>query len=304
MRRLGLILALGLGACSLTTPMPDTDMPIPATDAPLSWAQVTALKAPPAGQRDHYGPHAQQFGELRLPAGPGPHPVVVLIHGGCWLADFSLDYFAHWADWLQARGYASWNIEYRRLGDPGGGWPGTLQDVGAAIDHLRTLAQAHPLDLNRVTLAGHSAGGHLALWAGTRTRLPAESELAVSHAPLTAQRIIGLAPIVDLASYRIGPPGSCHAAVERLMGGPPEAWPVRYDEASPAQRLPLGVPGTLIIGQADTIVPPERVRQFRDEAQNQGDEISLIELPGAGHFDTGVPTAASAAAMLRALSTP
>jgi len=122
--------------------------------------ELTAVPARPADMRVEYGPDSNQFGELRLPAGSGPHPVVALIHGGCFKAAYaSLRDLAPTGDALKAQGIATWNVEYRRLGQPGGGWPGTYQDVGHAVDQLRALAETYRPDLNRVVIVGHSAGG-------------------------------------------------------------------------------------------------------------------------------------------------
>ena len=122
------------------------------------------LVAPPAEARISYGDDALQFGELRLPDGPGPHPVAIVIHGGCWLGEFDLTHIGTLAEALNEEGIAAWVIEYRRIGNPGGGWPGTFEDVARGADHLRKIAKEHPLDLDRVIAVGHSAGGHLALW--------------------------------------------------------------------------------------------------------------------------------------------
>ena len=125
-----------------------------------------------------YGSDPLQFGELRLPPGKGPFPVAVVIHGGCWTKGFdTLKGTAPIASALAAKGIATWNIEYRQVGDPGGGWPGSFQDWGAATDHLRVLAKSHPLDFKRVTTVGHSAGAHAALWIAARPRLPGGSEI-------------------------------------------------------------------------------------------------------------------------------
>lgn len=275
--------------------------PLPHTDTPLSWGDVQALPAPMPGKRLTYGDAPEQFGYLRVPDGPGPHPVVVLIHGGCWLNAFDLEYFEHWAATLVEQGFATWNIEYRRLGDAGGGWPNTFLDVGRAIDQLRALAETYSLNTNDVRAMGHSAGGHLALWAATRRENASDAALKTSD-PLALNQVIGLAAIGDLSEYRIGPPNSCHSSVDQLMGGDPKRFPDRYTEGSPAARLPLGVLSHLLQGDADPIVAPESVRRFVTNAQASGDPSNYIELPGAGHFDLGVPTAASLAAVLRALS--
>jgi len=155
----------------------------PPAKAPISFRELLAQPRAQADARIAYGPDPLQFGELWLPKSPrasASHPVVVLIHGGCWQASLPglelMDYMA--AD-LQEQGYAVWNLEYRRIGGPGGGYPGTFQDVAAGVDHLRSIATRHRLDLRRVALSGHSAGGHLALWAGMRHRLPSSSPLTV-----------------------------------------------------------------------------------------------------------------------------
>lgn len=294
------LLTVLLAGCSLIPAMKPERPQIPDTTTPLAWGDVLAMPMPAAGQRLRYGPAEQQFGELSLPDGRGRHPVVVLLHGGCWLNQFDLSYFRHWADWLRQRGFAVWNLEYRRIGDAGGRWPGTLADVADGIDHLQTLAESYPLDLRQVRVMGHSAGGHLALWAATRARLPASSPLYRPQ-PLPLQQVIGLAAITDLAAYR-AQPGSCNAAVDELLGGSPTGVPERYAQASPRMRLPLGVEQVLVTGEVDSIVSAASVQAYADAARDSGDRARIWTLPGAGHFDTGVPTPSSAAAVARALS--
>ena len=147
---------------------------VPASAGALMSPQdLQALPAEVPDHRVHYGKDSSQYGELRLPKGKGPHPVVVLIHGGCFKAAYATPRdLAPMGDALKVDGIATWNIEYRRLGQPGGGWPGTYLDAGHAVDELRGLAGRHSLDLGRVVLLGHSAGGHLAMWAAARPRVP------------------------------------------------------------------------------------------------------------------------------------
>ena len=141
--------------------------------AQLSQQDVARLSVPPADHRIAYGPDAMQFGDLRLPKGSGPHPLAIIVHGGCWLAAFAdLQLMAPLSDALTRAGIATWNIEFRSVDSRGGGWPNTLLDVASAVDHSRELAAQHPLDLKRVVVIGHSAGGHLAQWAAARHRLP------------------------------------------------------------------------------------------------------------------------------------
>ena len=246
------------------------------------------MPLPAPGARIVYGTDPEQFGELRLPPGAGPFPVVVLIHGGCWRAEFDYKYVTHLAAWLTARGVATWTIEFRRIGQEGGGWPGTFQDVARATDHLRVIAQKEPLDLKRVFAAGHSAGGHLALWLASRGQLAESSEIFAKD-PLPIQGVLGLAAITDLAQYRIGPAQSCHAAVDLLLGGDPETFPVRYAATSPRERLPLGVRQIFVHGERDPIVDPASVRAYAAAATKAGDRATVLPLPGAGHFEASVP---------------
>jgi acetyl esterase/lipase len=258
------------------------------------------LPLPPRGVRISYGDAPQQFGELRVPSGAGPFPIFILIHGGCWLSDFDYTYCTHLAAWLAANGYATWTIEYRRLGDAGGGWPGTFLDVANAADALREIGKTKPIDTRRVYAAGHSAGGQLALWLASRARLAKESELFV-EAPMQIRGVVGLSAITDLYEYRKGPAKSCHASVELLLGGAPETVERRYSETSPMQRLPLGVPQVFIQGERDPIVSPDSVRAYVAAATKAGDEAKLLALPNAGHFEPTVPIAASEPALREAL---
>jgi acetyl esterase/lipase len=253
--------------------------------------------APPANHRLAYGPAAQQFGDLRLPLGEGPFPVVVGIHGGYWRARYDLTYFGHVCAALTARGMATWNIEYRRLGDVGGGWPGTLLDVAAAADHLRALAPTYHLDLTRLVAVGHSAGGHLACWLAGRGRIPPDSPVW-SAEPLSLRGVVSLAGVLDL---RRG--WELHLSqniVEQFLGGTPTTVPERYDVASPYELPPLGVRQTLLHGTADDSVPFELSERYAARARERGDIVSLISLPCAGHFELVDPTSAEWSAVERA----
>src|SRR5438132_9320670 len=119
-------------------------------------------------ERIAYGPDRFQFGDLRLPSGSGPRPVAIVIHGGFWREKYDLEYIVPVCEALTAAGVVTWNLEYRRIGNAGGGWPGTFEDVAAGADHLHSLAHEFNLDLNRVIAIGHSAGGHLAFWLASR----------------------------------------------------------------------------------------------------------------------------------------
>ena len=172
MRKTLWLALLAISACA--SPARHHSDPVPMANkdpaAMLTWTELSARPLPPSGLRIAYGDGPEQFGELRLPASTGPHPVVVLIHGGCWLSDFDYRYMTHLGDALATQGYASWTIEYRRLGASGGGWPQTFTDVGLALDALRDIAATQPLALGRIVTVGHSAGGQLALWLAARPR--------------------------------------------------------------------------------------------------------------------------------------
>jgi len=245
-----------------------------------------------------YGDDAAHFGDLRLPAGPGPHRVAVLIHGGGWQAIHHLDLMDPVAEDLTARGWATWNIEYRRLGQAGGGWPGTFLDASRAVDHLATLASKHDLDLGRVVAVGHSAGGHLVLWLAARSRIPAVSRLATGPAPFRLTGVVSLAGSSDLARMWSLRPERMSA----LMGGTPSEVPDRYTVTSPIEMLPLGVPQILVHGTDDRSVPVELSRDYVARARAAGDEARLVELPGVDHFAVIYPPAAAWARTLEALA--
>lgn len=277
-------------------------MSLIAQAAPITWKEVAAIPQPPAGEKISYGTAPQQFGELRLPQGKGPFPVAVIIHGGCWLAAYDYAYINPLAAALTAQGIATWTIEYRRLGDEGGGWPNTLLDVAKATDHLRVIAKTHAIDAGRVVSMGHSAGGQLALWLGARHKFGKKSDLFVKK-PLALKGVLGLAPITDLASYRIGPPDSCNASVDQLLGGTDTQQAVRYAQASPLALLPLGLPQRLVQGGKDPIVPLASVSAYAAAASKAGDDATVIADEALGHFDPAVPhTALGEAAVAAAKS--
>lgn len=233
-------------------------------------------------ERLHYGRLASQFADLRLPCGAGPFPVVAGIHGGWWRAAHGLDTHAHLCAALVAEGIATWNIEYLRIGEPGGGWPETLLDVGAALDSLREAARLYPLDLSRVVTVGFSAGGQLALWAASRHKLAPSDPLHVSR-PLALKGAISLAGAVDLrrcAQLRLS-----DRVVEAFLGGSPNEVPERYTSCSPMELVPCGVPHTLVHGTGDTSVPHEISERYYAAATAAGDDCELILLEGAQHFE-------------------
>jgi acetyl esterase/lipase len=249
---------------------------------PMTSKDLIALPQPPADHTLAYGDQPQQYGELRLPAGGGDHAVAIVIHGGCWQAPYGLDQVRALCAALTAAGVATWSLEYRRLGEPGGGWPGTLEDVARGADHVRVLARQYALDLDRVVAVGHSAGGHLALWLAARERLPAGTALR-GESPLRLRGVVSLAGIADLRDAAERP--LCGDAPIELLGGRPDQVPDRMRIASPVESLPFGVPQTLVFGALDGIVPPEHGRLHLEAAKRAGDTATLRILEGCGHFE-------------------
>lgn len=228
------------------------------------------------GRTYSYGPSRSQCADLYLPIGPGPHNVIVLIHGGSWMKRYKRIVMRSLAGDLLARGWAVWNIEYRRVGD-GGGWPMTFDDVAAAIDHLAELDA--PLDLDRgVTLIGHSAGGHLALWAAGREHLAAGAPGHIDGEPrVRIERVIAQAGVCDLAgAYQRWKGGR----VLDFIGGSPEELPERYAVGDPMQLLPLSMPALLVHGVLDETVSVELARNYERAARAAGGAIELVEVLG------------------------
>lgn len=227
-----------------------------------------------------YGPHPAQFAELTLPPEPGPHPVAVVLHGGFWKRQYDLSLGRMLALDLTDAGVAVWNVEYRRVGHEGGGWPGTVDDVAAAVDLLAEAADAllvegagSVLDLSRVVAIGHSAGGHLATLLATRP-----GPVVVPVTGVVSQA--GVLDLVAAARDRLG-----DDAAQRLSGGTPAEVPDTYAAASPIARLPVGVPISCVHGDRDRDVPATQSIDFVHRARAAGDRAELIMLEGVGHYE-------------------
>jgi acetyl esterase/lipase len=247
----------------------------------LTGDDLVHFTSPPPDVKIAYGSDPLQFGELRLPEGEGRHPVVIFVHGGCWLSEYDLSHTRKLTAALAARGVAVWSLEYRRVGDEGGGWPGTFQDVARGADFLRSLARDYPLDLGRVVAAGHSAGGHLALWLGARPRLPKDSPLYTPD-PISVAGVLALAPAPDLEPLERE--GVCGNVIDGLVGGSPDRFPERYLQVSGTGFVPLGLPQTLIVGAYDASWAPAG-RLYYETALRAGDHPRLVEAPESGHFE-------------------
>lgn len=241
----------------------------------------TARAAPPADARIPYGSAPQQFAELRVPQGKAPHPVVMLIHGGCWLAEYDLAHVAGIAEALRQDGIATWTIEFRRVGNDGAGDPGTFDDIRAAYDSLVAQGKTHGLDTKRIVLAGHSAGGHLALW------LAAERGVKV-------RGTVGLAAITDIAAY--AQPTGCGAGITRLLGGTPAERSDVFTARSPVTRGKASGVVTLVVATEDRIVPRAQADAYLARFPNS----RVIEQPG-GHFDVVAPWTDAWRAALKAI---
>ena len=247
--------------------------PVLAVDI-MNSSALASFPNPPADHVISYGEDRLQFAELRLPPGQGPFPVMLLIHGGCWLAEYDIAHIRKLAAAFTAEGIATWTIEYRRVGDNGGGWPGTFDDVAAATDHLVSMAGKFELDLDRFITAGHSAGGHLAIWLANRpSQWPAK---------LKPGAVLALAPAADLAWLH--QQQVCGNVVDKLMGGSPARYPQRYHLGSGTARLPLEVPQTIIIGKHDSSWTPVGHR-YIEAALQKGNTPQVITADESGHFE-------------------
>lgn len=252
---------------------------------PLTWPDLTSRSRPHADAALTYGVDPYQEVDLWLPHKFGPHPVVLMVHGGCWQTEVEDRKLMEWiaAD-LRADGIALWNIDYRGVDRAGGGYPGTFLDAGAAADLLRGQAARFRLDLRRVVAVGHSAGGHLALWLAARPRLPTNSPLRTAH-PLPIAHVISLGGLPDLEETAASPDNGCGTeVVAKLVGDPPH-----YADTSVPRLLPLGVPQDLVNGREDRIIPHRMATDYVAKAKAAGDPVTLHTVPHTGHVELVTP---------------
>jgi acetyl esterase/lipase len=235
----------------------------------MSSDSILTLAPPPADVRLAYGSDPNQFGDLRFPKSKGPFPVVMNIHGGFWRAKYDLAHAGHLCGALTAKGLATWNLEYRRVGNEGGGWPGTFEDIGKGFRFLPQVAKKYNLDPTRALVMGHSAGGQLAV-------------CLAAHEP-AVKRVVSLAGVVDLQGA--WEQHLSNDAVVEFLGGKPKDVPEHYHDADPMQ---LAIPQAtqwFIHGLADDVVPPTFSRNYVQEKQKKKEDAHLLEISQAGHFE-------------------
>jgi acetyl esterase/lipase len=253
----------------------------------MTWPDLTSRRRPEPTQTIRLGERSWEVVDLWLPDGPAPHRVVLMVHGGCWqkaIADRTL--MNHAAEDLRRRGLAVWNIEYRGVDEPGGGYPGTFLDVARAADALTQHAGAFGLSADGVVAFGHSAGGHLALWLAARPRLSPSSPLYMA-APLRLSAVVNSGGLADLAASAAVTDRSCLADVfDRLVGAPRAG---ALSDTSPAELLPLGVLQVCVNGEQDRIAPPVLGHGFADRARAAGDPVEIHVLSQTGHVELIAP---------------
>ncbi|MDH7976004.1 alpha/beta hydrolase [Sphingomonas sp. AR_OL41] len=263
----------------------------------LDWGDLLGRPRPAPDATLSYGADPLQQVDVWIPKGAGPFKTVLMVHGGCWTTDIATRDLMNWvADDLRHAGYAVWNIEYRGVDRPGGGYPGTFADVAAAADALATHAARFHLDASRIVAVGHSAGGHLALWLAARHKLPASNPLRGAH-PLPIAHVVSLGGLPDLEAAAADPKQGCGTeVVARLVGPPLPTHRDVYADTSVPRLLPLGVPQDLVNGAQDSIIPPHHGTGYVARAQLAGDAVNIRFVPATGHVELVAPETAAWAA--------
>jgi len=270
-----------------------------APGSTMRWADLLDRPRPTADMRIAYGPDPLQFADLWLPKGKAPHPVVLMVHGGCWQTGIAeADIMNYIADALRSRGIAVWNIEYRGVDRAGGGYPGTFLDVAAAADALKKAGRRYRLRTGRVVALGHSAGGHLALWLAARNRIARADPLHAGK-PLPIAAAISIGGLPDLEAAQMPPGDTCDAEPVRKLAGPPT--PGRrnpYSNTSPAAMLPFATPQILVNAARDRIAPPAFAEAYAAKARARGITVRRVTIAEEGHVELIAPGTASWAAEL------
>ena len=287
-------MALALAACSgQASDAPATGPITSEVNAPaalMTWGDL--LGRPPVSPTHsiQWGAGATDIADLWLPDGAGPHPVVLMVHGGCWQKEIADRTLMNWAaEDLRKRGLAVWNIEYRGVDEEGGGYPGTYLDVANAADAIRAQAGPYNLDLNRVAAIGHSAGGHLALWLAGRARLPAGSAMRMDN-PLKLVGVINSGGLPDLAAARTVTARSCLSDIYPQLVGPISSTRANVlADTSPVELLPLHIRQLSVSGHEDRISPPALGSAWARKARAAGDDASVEIVLDTGHVELVSP---------------
>lgn len=273
----------------------------PTHPSPMKLDEYLALTGPAPTARLAYGPAPSQYAELFVPQGAGPFPVAVLVHGGCWTSKFGgIRQFRNMAGALAARGIAVWNVEYRRVDEEGGGYPGMYLDMHAALDLLAASAAAHKLDLERIVAVGHSAGGQLVQWIAGRGRIPAGSPLYHPDG-LKVDRIVSLGGLADLRHEAALIKSSCDRDIAQLAGTPSPERPDVLVDTNAADLMPNGSRTWLVTGALDTISPPRVAHDYAMRAKAAGDAAEVVILPDASHYDEVAATSPAWPHVLRVI---
>jgi acetyl esterase/lipase len=290
MRGAFLVLSFLAIACS---PAPAANMPKEAAAAMtrlMTWDDLLARPRPDPTHTIKWGPGATDIADLWLPESAGPHPVVLMVHGGCWqkaIADRTLMNYA--AEDLRRNGLAVWNIEYRGVDEDGGGYPGTFFDVAHATDALREHAATYDLKTDRIAAFGHSAGGHLSLWLAARHKLPAASPLRMDN-PLKINAVLNSGGLADLkASAPVTLPDCLASIMGDLTGKPSTTRADVFADTSPAELLPIATRQVSLNGDKDGIAPPSLGEGYTARARAAGDTAETVIVPDTGHVELVSP---------------
>lgn len=240
--------------------------------------EILSLAPPAADIRVRYGPDQNHFADLRLPKTQGPHPLAINIHGGFWRSKYDLGHAGHLCAALTEKGLATANLEYRRVGNEGGGWPGTFDDIRNALRYLQQNAQQYSFDLRRIVVVGHSAGGQLAV-------------ALAAHEP-TIGSIVSLAGVLDL--QRTFDLHLSHDAVVEFLGGKPTDVADHYREANPLHLdVPQAIHQWIVYGTKDDVIPDDFSRRYVQEKKKSKEDVHLLKIDGADHFDLIDPRSAA-----------
>ncbi len=277
----------------------DVPQPLDAQPTVMTWADLLERTKPSPSQSLTFGDGETDIVDVWLPEGAGPHPVVLMVHGGCWqkeIADRTLMNYA--AEALRKDGLAVWNIEYRGVDEVGGGYPGTFSDVSRAADALIMQGPDLNLDTSRVAAFGHSAGGHLALWLAARPTLPSD-HLLYRQSPLMLSGVVNSGGLPDLAASKPVTQASCLSDIMDKLIASDRANPLA--DTSPAEMLPLGTRQISVNGDRDHIAPPSLGEAYTARARDAGDDAHVHIIENTGHVELIAPGSAAFAEQTRLL---